>query len=316
MIDALSDYQGGLPMPRYFWTVRDFTATTGQTCRMAHAPTTDRSRTRASLPSRSRTRWHQPRLVAVVMLAITTVAAACGTGPTRPASSPSGSAGRSADPAVGPLFPSATSPVHTCTASVIDSPGRDLLLTAAHCVAGTGAGMSFAPGAVDGHDPYGRWTITAAYAMPAWTTGQNPQADVAVLVVAPRFVGGRKLEIQDRTGGHPLGTEPAASATVTVTGYPFGVGGRPVTCRARVRITGGFPTFTCPGFVAGTSGGPWVSTSKGHAVVGVIGGLHQGGCRADVSYTSAFTGIERRVYAAAIAGRPPSLLPPPGPDGC
>jgi len=250
------------------------------------------------------------------MLGVAAVATACGAGPARPASSPSTSTGPLPDPAVGPLFPSATASIHTCTASVIDSPGQDLLLTAAHCVAGTGAGMSFAPGAVDGREPYGRWTITAAYAMPAWTTGQNPQADMAILVVAPRFVDGHKVEIQDRTGGHPLGTEPAAGTTVTVTGYPFGVGGRPVTCRARVRITRGFPTFTCPGFVAGTSGGPWVSTSKGHPVVGLIGGLHQGGCRPDVSYTAAFTGIERRAFEAAVAGRPPSPLPPPGPDGC
>jgi hypothetical protein len=269
-------------------------------------------------PARPRTRWHRPRLVVVVTLAAAATAAACGTSPGRPASSSSTTGGMPAgtDPAVGPLFPTATGTVHTCTASVVDSPGHDLLLTAAHCVAGTGAGMSFAPGAVDSHEPYGRWTVTAAYAMPAWTNGQNPQADVAVLVVAPRFEDGRKVEVQDRTGGHPLGTEPATHTTVTVTGYPFGVGGRPVTCRAPVRMTGGFPTFTCPGFVAGTSGGPWVSTSKGHAVVGVIGGLHQGGCRPDVSYTAAFTGIERRAYEAAVAGHPPSPLPPPGPDGC
>lgn len=200
---------------------------------------------------------------------------------------------------------------------MIDSPGHDLLLTAAHCVAGTGVGMSFAPGAVDGHEPYGRWMVTAAYAMPAWTTGQNPQADVAVLVVAPRLAGGHKVEIQAQTGGHPLGSEPTAGTIVTVTGYPFGVGGRPVTCRAPVRMTGGFPTFACPGFVAGTSGGPWLSTAKGHAVVvGVIGGLHQGGCRPAVSYTAAFTGIQRRAYDAAVAGRALSPLPTPGPDGC
>lgn len=271
---------------------------------------------RPAAPTLPRSRRRRRRPVIVVTLAVAAVAAACGTGPPHPAPSPPSTTGPSTDLAVGPLFPTAAAAIHTCTASVIDSPGHDLLLTAAHCVAGTGAGMSFAPGAVDGHEPYGRWTVSAAYAMPAWTTGQNPQADVAVLVVEPRIVGGRRVEIQDRTGGHPLGTEPAAGTAVTVTGYPFGVGGRPVTCRARVRMTGGFPTFACPGFAAGTSGGPWVSVSKGHAVVGVIGGLHQGGCRPDVSYTAAFTGIERRAYEAAVAGRPPSPLPPPGPDGC
>lgn len=247
--------------------------------------------------------------------------AACGAS-TRSPSAAGGSAGarsstlRAADPSVGPLFPTATGTVHLCTASVVDSPGHDLLLTAAHCVAGTGAGMSFAPGAVDGHDPYGRWTVTAAYAAPAWVLHHNAQADVAVLVVAPRVIDGHRVEVQDRTGGHPLGTEPAVGTTVRVTGYPFGSSDRAVTCQARVERTAGFPAFPCPGFVAGTSGGPWVTTAGAHAVVGVIGGLHQGGCRPNVSYTTAFTGLAQRVYQAAVARGPTSTLPAPGPDGC
>lgn len=256
---------------------------------------------------------------ALALVALGVVAAACGASPrssatvrgsTLPAVDPA------VDPAVGPLYPTATGTVHLCTASVVDSPGHDLLLTAAHCVAGTGAGMSFAPGAAHGHDPYGRWTVTAAYAAPAWILHQNPQADVAVLVVAPRVIGGRRVEIQDRTGGHPLGTEPAVGATVRVTGYPFGSTDRDVTCQAHVERKAGFPVFPCPGFVAGTSGGPWVATTGDHAVVGVIGGLHQGGCRPDVSYTSAFTGVAQRVYQAAAARGPASTLPTPGPDGC
>lgn len=225
-----------------------------------------------------------------------------------------GSAGT--DPTVGPLFPTRTGSVHTCTASVVDSPGRDLLLTAAHCVQGTGAGMSFEPGAIDGRAPYGRWTVSAAYASPAWIVGHDPAADVAVLVVAPQLVGGRTVEVQERTGGRPLGSEPPVGSTVTVTGYPFGSAGRPVTCRSRVAMTAGFPAFDCPGFVDGTSGGPWVASTGRHAVVGLIGGRHQGGCRPAVSYSAPFTGTVRQVYEAAVAGGPPSTLPPPGPSGC
>src|SRR5215467_15159468 len=45
---------------------------------------------------------------------------------------------------IGPLFGHGVTGTHHCTASVLDSPGGDLILTAAHCVAGSGAGMLFA----------------------------------------------------------------------------------------------------------------------------------------------------------------------------
>src|SRR5215475_272634 len=35
---------------------------------------------------------------------------------------------------VGPLFANGTAVAHGCTASVLDSPGHNLILTAAHCV--------------------------------------------------------------------------------------------------------------------------------------------------------------------------------------
>src|SRR5580704_5562537 len=47
---------------------------------------------------------------------------------------------------------------HFCTASVVDSPQGDLVMTAAHCVSGLGAGQfAFVPGFRDGRTPYGVW---------------------------------------------------------------------------------------------------------------------------------------------------------------
>src|SRR5689334_20118413 len=63
---------------------------------------------------------------------------------------------------VGAIFPFGTSAPHTCTASVLDSPKRNLIITAAHCVWGAGVGWSFAPGYVNGRTPYGVWTVAAA----------------------------------------------------------------------------------------------------------------------------------------------------------
>jgi hypothetical protein len=60
-------------------------------------------------------------------------------------------------PEIGTLYPSASATRHMCTASVVNSPRGNMLLTAAHCVSGSGAGMVFAPGQNGGSAPYGWW---------------------------------------------------------------------------------------------------------------------------------------------------------------
>jgi hypothetical protein len=87
-------------------------------------------------------------------------------------------------PEVGALFASASSTQHGCTASVVASPAGDVLLTAAHCVSGSGKGMVFAPGYHDGISPYGRWTVTGLQLAAGWLKSQDPQGDFAFLTVA------------------------------------------------------------------------------------------------------------------------------------
>jgi hypothetical protein len=87
-------------------------------------------------------------------------------------------------PEVGVLFTNASSTKHSCTASVVPSPRGDVLITAAHCVSGTGKGMVFAPGYHDGISPYGRWTVTGLQLEPGWLKSQDPGEDFAFLTVA------------------------------------------------------------------------------------------------------------------------------------
>jgi trypsin len=219
-------------------------------------------------------------------------------------------------PSVGPLFfPSllGLGPVlrlpHFCSASVVHSAARDLVLTAAHCVFGNGLGFEFAPGYHDGISPYGVWTVRRLYVDPAWTRSQDPQHDVAILQVAPR--GGQQLE--DRTGAATLGSTPAAGTPVTVDGYVAGSGGRPITCTAPAYYTSGYPSFDCAGYSAGVSGGPWLA---GDHVVGVVGGLHQGGCTDSTSYSPAFGADVDALLVRAGRGGPGDVAPLPGGDGC
>ncbi|MDQ2795941.1 MAG: trypsin-like serine protease [Actinomycetota bacterium] len=217
---------------------------------------------------------------------------------------------------VGPLFapsvlglgPTLGLP-HYCSASVVHSRGHDLVLTAAHCVYGAGPGIEFAPGYHDGTSPEGVWTVTAAYLDPGWRSSRDPQHDFAILRVAAHGA----VHVEDVTGGSHLAVAPAPGTPVTVEGYVAGSGGRPLVCTGTVRYTIGFPTFHCDGYAAGVSGGPWLS---GHRVVGLIGGLHQGGCNPDTSYSPAFGPDIAALLTRADANGPGDLAPLPVSDGC
>ncbi len=203
---------------------------------------------------------------------------------------------------------------HTCTGSVVHSPSRNIVVTAAHCIlAGNGTGFAFAPGYHDGVFPYGAWTVRRVYVNPAWKANHDPLHDYAFLVVAPRTIAGISKNIEDVVGAYPLGAAPVAGTTVTVDGYLLGSHDRPLSCTTSTYLVSGYPTVDCAGFGDGTSGGPWL---RGGKVVGVIGGLHQGGCVDGTSNTSPFGADTAADLARAAAGGPGDFLGVPGSDGC
>ncbi len=217
---------------------------------------------------------------------------------------------------MGPLFPPGSS-THTCTASVVQSRSGNLLVTATHCIAGDARGYTFAPGYHAGVEPFGSWTVVGAYGSPKWITDRSPQLDFAFLVVAPHRVHGRVQEIQSVTGANRLGTAPPRGTSVTVPAYATGTRDRPLTCTARVYYRGVYPAFNCNPYVDGTSGSPWLRRGPhGSVVVGVIGGLHQGGCYPWTSYSAPFGPATLRTYTSAAAGGKVSVFPGPESDGC
>ncbi|MFH9348265.1 trypsin-like serine peptidase [Kitasatospora sp. NPDC017646] len=174
----------------------------------------------------------------------------------------------------------------TCTASVVHSPGRNLLVTAAHCVqnqrVGVLDGLVFTPGYRNGYAPYGSWQVESITVDPRWASGDDPDYDVAFVTVRP--ADGRQVE--DAVGGNPLGTGRGVGLAVSVTGYP-NVSDEPITCSVRTsRQSSTQERFDCGGYTDGTSGSPWV-TGDG-AVVGVIGGYQEGGETPGTSYSVAF----------------------------
>jgi hypothetical protein len=221
------------------------------------------------------------------------------------------------DRTVAAVFRDGLSAGHECTASVVASPRRDVLVGAAHCFSGSGQGVQVVPGYHDGFTPYGVWTVTQIYADPAWISRQDPQRDWAFLVVAPQQRGRGVVHIQDVVGGNLPLFSLGNHQRVTVPAYPAGINDRPITCTTRSYRFNGFPAFDCDGYVGGTSGSPWlVSTPMGPAVTAVIGGLHQGGCVSWTSYSSRL-GIPAWIaYARAVSDATPDALPVAGSDGC
>ncbi len=221
--------------------------------------------------------------------------------------------------AIGPLFPDGLTSDHGCTASVVDSPGHDLVLAAAHCITGDGTGMVFAPGYDAGRTPYGTFTVERVWADPAWVSHYDQLYDFAVLQVRDSGPGQRR--VQDVTGAYALGSTPAAGTTVRVTGYLAGLDDAPIGCTTTITLSGPYPSFACDRFAGGTSGSPFVTdsaTRKGilGTVVGLIGGLHEGGCTNQVSYSPPFGPGLPNLMARAAADDDSDSLPGSGPNDC
>lgn len=210
---------------------------------------------------------------------------------------------------VGALFkltPSGALGNHFCTASVVDSPAGDLVLTAAHCLTSRSAGeVVFVPDYHDGRAPYGAWTVTRVVVDQDWKSSADPDDDFAFLVVSQP---GAKLTIQQITGGETIGIDTPPGLAVTAAGYPDGQGSM-ISCDNTVLAFS--PTqfeFDCGGFTDGTSGGPFLAASSpgGPAtVIGVIGGHQQGGDTPSVSYAARFSTRMKSLYQTALADAGP-----------
>jgi hypothetical protein len=91
---------------------------------------------------------------------------------------------------VGALFFRNGAGDHYCTAIVVASPGRDLLITAAHCInAGKGGGnrqgIVFIPDYQDGQAPFGIWSPARLVVAPQWLSSADPNLDVGFVILKP-----------------------------------------------------------------------------------------------------------------------------------
>jgi V8-like Glu-specific endopeptidase len=242
--------------------------------------------------------WDRARLLAALPLGSGRVQ--------RGQSHPAGSAGALR---VGALFEHNASGNHFCTASVVASPDKDLLITAAHCING-GQGSSgyssdivFIPGYRDGQEPYGVWTVARLLVAPQWAKFSDPDYDVGFVVLQPHD----GQNIQNVLGANKLAIDRGYRYLVHVTGYPDSANA-PITCvNTTSRQSAAQLRFDCPGYTGGTSGSPWVTQfstrSRTGTIVGVIGGYQEGGDTPSVSYSVRLGAAVHDLYEKAVSGK-------------
>jgi V8-like Glu-specific endopeptidase len=205
---------------------------------------------------------------------------------------------------------------HFCTASVVDSPAGDLLVTAAHCMRNrTASQIAFVPDYADGRHPFGVWRVSRIIMDQDWTATSDADDDFAFLVVHQHG----KVPLQQLTGGEAIGIGVPAGKTVEVAGYPDDLN-ELVSCQNTALAFN--PTqyqFDCGGFTDGTSGSPLLASvsplSGIDTVIGVIGGYEQGGDTPSVSYAARFGESLSALYKQALAeaGRPVTAGPSASP---
>jgi V8-like Glu-specific endopeptidase len=203
---------------------------------------------------------------------------------------------------VGALFYTTGGKAHFCTASVINSKPRNILLTAAHCVYGNSGfaqNIAFVPEYHAGKKPYGMYTVESIFITGGWEEGAAISQDFSFLAV--------KGAVQNRVGAAlNLGINKPTSQKVVSIGYND-TSSSPIWCPTKSFQPKGLPSqmeFQCDGFWIGTSGGPWIEGSGLNAdgtVFGDIGGYEQGGNSPNWSYSPKFTALTEQLYDFAIS---------------
>jgi hypothetical protein len=184
-----------------------------------------------------------------------------------------------------------------CTASIVNSPRGNLIITAAHCLGRKLAStLMFAPYYYDHSAPLGEWRVTGQVFPPGWFPYGNINQDFAFLIV--------RGDVQARAGAESLGFSLPAPASVRVEAYSLT--GRLTICDRRPGVIAAAGqhqlSFACPGYAKASSGGPFLTDinklSGLGTIVGVIGGYQDGGSSSSLSYSSPFGLVLHKLYSA------------------
>ncbi|POM22766.1 hypothetical protein BTM25_49700 [Actinomadura rubteroloni] len=148
-----------------------------------------------------------------------------------------------------------------CSASALNSPSKQLVITAGHCVhEGKGGkwmtNWTFVPRYRNGSRPFGTFAAKQFRTFNTWISSSAYNRDVGMVTTWP--LNGRKLV--NVVGGNGLSWNYPKNVAVTVLGYPknFSSGQIQAWCKGTTRDAGGGRIALNCNFQPGSSGGPWI----------------------------------------------------------
>jgi V8-like Glu-specific endopeptidase len=186
--------------------------------------------------------------------------------------------------AVGRVFLKVGNFAGFCSGTAIDSPSRQLVLTAGHCLYSILPGhliptaaryFDFVPDYSHGQAPFGEFIGRKGFMPRPWLRSINENYDMAAVLTRPNAEG---LNVADAVGGGiPIATDRARDQEYQVLGYPGGPKRKNMQeCDGRFsgddRLTyplGGPPSLGVACYMGeGASGGPWL-INEGTEVGGI-----------------------------------------------
>jgi hypothetical protein len=178
-----------------------------------------------------------------------------------------------------------------CSASTVNSNGKDAVFTAGHCVYGSLGGevpgekwhtnWAFVPDYSNGSAPYGVWTARQLWTLTSYFNNQDEGDDIGAVVMNSNSAGQHIVNV---VGGQGLAWNWGASQYVYNFGYPAAA---PFNGAVLDECNGSEFNFSvyisstmemACNFTGGSSGGPWLMSFGGE--FGYVNGVN------DFGYTS------------------------------
>lgn len=181
---------------------------------------------------------------------------------------------------------------YVCSGSLVNSAGKDLVITAGHCVFGAGGGTipgetwhqnwAFAPDYNNGVAPYGWWSAKQLFTPTAYMTSPNQtdeQDDIGAAILNTNSAGQHAVDL---LGGEGISWNQNNSQSILDLGYPAGApfnGATLEECDGTDFYSNQIAMELLPcNFTGGSSGGPWLTGFDGEW--GYVNGVN------DATYSS------------------------------
>jgi V8-like Glu-specific endopeptidase len=162
-----------------------------------------------------------------------------------------------------------------CSGSLLNSPAKNIVITAGHCVYGTAGGelpagetwhsnWVFAPDYANGVAPYGYWTAHQLWTLTNYINNGDEQDDLGAVVLNSNSAGTKAVNL---LGGQGYAYNEPSSESVYSFGYPQGAPFNGET----LQYCDGSDSYStlidlevlkC-NFTGGSSGGPWLMDFNG-----------------------------------------------------